>query len=205
MEPRVYISIPSRGGDVNWQVMEHIKLAAKRVSHFAINISVSGSSIASGRNESVKGMLGTKCTHLMFFGEEIVPPANAIVKLLAHDAPVASGCYPIYTQHGGAHLSVSSDWNKDSGAPIWMPDWFDGTAKTKYCKFGCTLIRRDVLEAIEFPWFVWHPDVDPDAGAAGRTDESMFLERTGEDALVDGRVRCWNSEKTAVSAMFAPA
>jgi len=183
--------------------MEHIKLAVGSVPMFGINISIIGNAITGARNVSVKTMLGTKCTHMVFFGETIVPPENCVAKLLKHDVPIASGCYPVYTG-AGTHLNVSYGWDEVGGTPKWMLYWFDGTVTTNYCMFGCVVIRREVLERLEFPWFVWHPDIDPDAHAMGRTDESLFLERAKEDALVDGKVRCWNNERIPISATYPP-
>jgi hypothetical protein len=95
-------------------------------------------------------------THMLTLEDDIVPPADAISKLLACDAPVA---YSLYCWRRVGHpWSLYRILFEDSGAS-WIKDRpleAERLARNGEVRdvmglgLGCTLIRRDVLEQIAF-------------------------------------------------------
>lgn len=88
-------------------------------------------------------------THVFFIDSDIVPPQDALKKMLELDADIATGVYPLFMSTG-VFWSVS-DKNDD-----WIPiikDLPKEPVETKSCGGGCLLIRREVLVDIKWPWF----------------------------------------------------
>lgn len=79
--------------------------------------------------------LATGADALWFVEEDVVPPDGALCALLDSDQPLAVVDYPV-----GEHPTQNCAYHAPSGEPLW-------------CGLGCTLIRREVLERLERPWF----------------------------------------------------
>ena len=79
--------------------------------------------------------LGTGADLLWFVEEDTVPPSGALLDLIALAVPIAAIDYPV------------------GEAPSWACVARDREGHIYWCGLGCTLIRRQVFEAIERPWF----------------------------------------------------
>jgi hypothetical protein len=78
--------------------------------------------------------LATGADALWFVEEDMVPPADALVVSLARDEPIVAIDYPVGerpTQNCMLHVD----------GVVW------------WCGLGCTLVRREVFERLEQPWF----------------------------------------------------
>lgn len=90
------------------------------------------------RREMIEQALKTDCTHVLFVDTDVIPPVNTVERLLQHDLPLVSGYYcdtsgaPVNRLEGKAYL----------GKGVEAVDVFS---------MGLSLIRRDVLEKIEYP------------------------------------------------------
>lgn len=130
-----------------------------------------------GRNAIVQIQLeDPEVTHFFFLDSDTVPPMDALPRLMLMDRPVAVGITPIVV--GGTHC-----WNVGTD-PIWMPreeplpeepftvDHVGGTT---------LLIRREVMEAVGFPWFR--------AEWQRVSAEKVELCKEGEDVFFSRRIR----------------
>lgn len=96
---------------------------------------------------------------VFFLDDDMVFGSDVLMRLLAHNVPIVGGLYltrrpPYYSAAGwkdGDHAKFLSDEDMHSGRLLSV-DWV-GT--------GCLLIRKEVLDALEYPWFEAgriHPD-----------------------------------------------
>jgi len=115
--------------------------------------------ISLARNTAVKEFMEDKNnTHLFFVDSDVIPPIDVIPRLLKHDKMVVSGWYilrgnqqpSVFNQqkHGWEHVSRESLTKyKDKGLiPV------DGTGA------GCLMIKREVFDIINQPYFLETPD-----------------------------------------------
>lgn len=101
------------------------------------------------RNLGARCLLGGTGTHLLLVDPDVIPPDDALLRLLAADAPVAAGLHPITPPGGGLRLSAAHVVGDDPTRVRWI----DAPARTAeehdVVGLGCTLIRRDVIEALD--------------------------------------------------------
>lgn len=127
------------------------------------------------RNTAVNAMLteGHGVTHIMFVDCDTVPPDGALDKLLAADKDIISGVYPIYSADGRPTTMADCDGGGHKVAAVsveegpfmelldWPPTkWYEDKITVAKDPFevtgvggGCLLIKRKVLEGMEWPWF----------------------------------------------------
>lgn len=89
--------------------------------------------IPDSQNSLVGKALQDNPTHLWFVEEDTVPPTNALRDLLAQDADVACIDYGV-----GGYSCLTRDKN---------------TSEILWCGLGCTLIKREVFEPLDKPYF----------------------------------------------------
>jgi len=141
------------------------------------------------RNQAVSMFLAKgSWTHLFFLDSDVEPPLDAIDRLLALEAPVATGLYPLMLREGLRWAVL----NKDAGGVYRCRkalDFVDAPFQVDGAGAGCLLIRRDILSDMSWPYFRW------DLTAPGRkTGEDVFfskkLNASGVRITVDPTVLC---------------
>lgn len=95
--------------------------------------------------------------YMLFVDDDTTIPPDTIARLLAVDKPIVSGVQPLWMHE----ILVANVKLPDgpNGEPAAWPDWISWARPAEpfrigFCGFGCILIRRDVFEAIGYPWFV---------------------------------------------------
>lgn len=106
-----------------------------------------GNQIARGRNRAAYAMYGS---FVLFVDSDVVPTPDALPRLWAHGVPiVAAVCherYPPFDIAATRSLEPPAKWTvAELPARGLLPVPAVGAA--------CLLIRREVLEAVEAPWF----------------------------------------------------
>ena len=109
------------------------------------------------RNSLVKEALKEpKVTHLMWIDSDIVfenpgDPNQAIANLIAADVPIVSGVYRARKKDGFCY----SMWIEVPSGFVPVEQWSGNFIEVSVVGFGCTLVKREVFEAIPYPWFEW--------------------------------------------------
>lgn len=159
--------------------------------------------IASCRNKAVAEFLGGPYSHLWFIDDDVGVQPDALELLLGADAPIVAGCYPSVKRFSDcstwAYLTV-----KDGAG--WRRKWFDGTVEVTGAGTGCMLIRREVLEALGFPWFVWRQTLNATGGIDRVSDDIDFCERAGQlgfKIMAHGNVRCSHTKAFDVANLIS--
>ena len=103
------------------------------------------------RNSCVEQFLKTDCTHLLFWDSDTIADANAIKILLAHDKPVTSA---VIYKKGGDHAPCFGYWDEASRTyRTPTPFQYDKLIQVDIVGTGFLLIKREVFERVEYPWF----------------------------------------------------
>lgn len=143
-EPRVVIAVPLAGPMIYWQTVAGI-LEMKKPSRSDLMV-FQGALVDRARNILVERMLDHPMapTHIFFLDADIVPPADALKRLLRAHRPIVSGIYRKRLPPYEPMAFVG-----------WKPISLKGPRirKVDVVGAGCLLIQRDVFEKMPPPWF----------------------------------------------------
>ena len=143
---------------VGLSTAEHIR-RAEFLPHFlgltkpngTLIITVHGQSPATSRNTIVEQAIENECTHIFFLDDDMIPPPDTLVKLLAHDKDIVSALYLLRTY---PHYPAFFDEAFDNGFCRYT--FLDGKEKTLTkgvnAGLGAVLIKTDVFRHMEKPW-----------------------------------------------------
>jgi hypothetical protein len=130
------------------------------------------------RNYVVREFLKRDYTHVFMVDSDEAIPIDAVERLLNLNAPLATGCYPakcdnsikwaLSMRGSDGHYRLL-DKLTDSSAPFVVDA---GGA-------GCLLIRRDVFDAIKWPWFRWIENED----GSQMSEDIYFFSKCNEAGL----------------------
>ena len=121
-----------------------------------------------------------EASHIFFIDDDMVVPPNAIVKLLSHDVPIVGG---LYFGRNAPHLPIAYRYVLDNQ---WIPitEFCAGLQVVDAVGFGCTLIKREVFEKMERPYFEF----------SDKMGEDMYFceqaKKLGYTILLDADVSC---------------
>ncbi len=131
-------------------------------------------------------------THVYFVDTDVVPPTHCLDNLLALDADICTGLYPLYLLEHGFTWSVTDvDRNSLSMYEPLPTEPFE----TKSAGAGCLLIRRQVLEDIGWPYFkmIYQPKWENDGNAIKSMEDMYFFDKAiecGYKIIADPREVC---------------
>lgn len=136
--------------------------------------------------------LSVPWTHLYWHDSDMVPPLDIIPRLLAHDAPVASG---LYNRRGDQDLClcVFKRFGRLPGEELGDTvieeiEVVDGLARMAGAGTGCMLVKREVLQDFPFRDPEWYPAEGPGEDVRW----CMDLDEAGIPVLVDWNLPCWH-------------
>lgn len=158
MKPKILIGLPTMSSVHVHLMLLIVKWIADARAGGEYNLSiyptVSVQPVDNARNEIVREFLASDCTHLLFIDSDTVPPIDAITKLLALNKPIATGVTPI-VEFNEETDEFYRKWNVvDQNDTHVQPN--TGIVKAKGAGSSCILIRREVFEAMEAPWYRFH-------------------------------------------------
>ncbi len=102
-------------------------------------------SIVQQRNDLVKRGLQTNATHFVFVDWDVIPPVDAIQILHRHDKDIVGGVYYSKDEFDKPMILKKKD----------KYEFYQGKGleKVDVLSAGLTLVKREVYEKIEFPWY----------------------------------------------------
>lgn len=145
------------------------------------------------RNVGAMKALESNATHVFYLDSDVIPPRDAVIRLLAHNQPIISGMY--------------CRRSPPAAVPVMIKDnqWITQFPKGKLIEVdmvgaGCLLIQRDVLANLppQRPgkhWFDWRVDL-PDLQEKGLrplSEDFTLCEHArkhGYKILVDTSIQC---------------
>lgn len=167
-------------------------------------ITISGLPFDHARNVACQECLNRGCEYLFFLDSDVVPPPDAVLRLLNHRKPIISG---MYCRRSPPHA-----------VPVMMRDhqWVteipnlhaneNPVIEVELVGAGCMLIHRSLLQAMlkvqppqrpGKPWFDWRSDLQGvippgEAMSEDFTFCKAIRERLGVPVLVDTSIRCFH-------------
>ncbi len=162
--------------------------------------------VGEGRNNMVKRFLEDPSYQsfrwLMFWDDDVLPPADGLMRLLrwTEEHKVISGLYhtkgeppqPLMYRKGKGQFGSEVTWATMLPGLDWIPE---DPVEVDGCGMGFALIEREVLEAIEPPWFKTRCEITEEGGQLLGTEDLYFCAKLREalplvKPLVDTSVRC---------------
>lgn len=187
IEGAVFIAMPSRGIVPIDLFVAYMGLIKPR--HYFLTTNEIPIDVA--RNSLVANFLVKRpeATHVLFWDDDVLPPRDALLRLWAHNEAIVSGLYfrkappheplmsvKVVSPTGITGMSPFIHWEEDKSYYV------DGVG------MGFCLIRRDVFQNIEHPWFefgTWSEDYmfcekAQEAGYKIKIDTSIKLQHVAD-------------------------
>lgn len=171
-----------------------LSLATLTKPMFASYIPISPDSMEVGeaRNECVERAREAGAEHILFIDYDVMPPPNALVRLLSHKLPIVGGVY-----HSKSVPSYPLLWVK--GWPGAFEDYEAGDLVSVHgMGMGCTLIRMDVFDKMEKPYFKTIPgyvNENPSVVLPHMTEDTYFCDKArkaGFDVVADTGIQAYH-------------
>lgn len=125
------------------------------------------------REQCVELFLASSHSHLFFIDSDVVPPPDALERMLATERPLVTGIYPIMV---GRTLCAAVARRVGPDAYGFFHDFPDEPFEADAAGLGCCLIAREVFERVPAPWFRFVSR--PDGHQTG--EDIWFFERCAE-------------------------
>jgi len=154
-----------------------------KIQHYNIR----GTNAVSARNSCVYEMLQGDYTHLLFFDSDMAFPENTLQKLLDHDKDIVGGFYVRKREEFAP--TVFKLGERPEGK--FVTEWINDFKEVEAIGTGCLLIKREVFENIECPWFEYKWNGSPDGKMI--TEDLVFCEKAkeaGYKIYCDGTIKC---------------
>lgn len=153
--PKVCLGIPTMGEVNTLLLVTIVSWIAEAFNTGLYNLSiyptVNVQPVDNARNQIVKFFLESDCTHLLFVDADTIPPLDALKRLLAHDKPIISALTPIIELNEETN-DYWRKWNAvDETDQHMKPN--TGTRMCKGAGASCILIKREVFEQLEAPYY----------------------------------------------------
>jgi hypothetical protein len=152
------------------------------------------------RNGLVRIFLAGDWTHLFFLDSDVEPPLDCIERLLALNAPLAGGCYPLFMQQGLRWALLNADSDRLYRLLEWLPS-LDKPFEVDAGGAGCLLIRREVFDKVKWPWFKWFEHED---GTQESEDVFFFRKANAADlrVIIDPQIICNHFKKINITDLM---
>lgn len=155
---------------------------------------VAGMPYDMGRNSIAQRALDVGATHVFMLDTDVIPPPDAVLRLLAHNQPIISGMYCRRSKPHGIPVMLKNGQ--------WIVDYPKGkTIEVDLVGAGCLLIETKTLRSLPpispergKQWFDWRVDMGSllPPGEALSEDFAFCLHarRNGYKILVDTSIEC---------------
>jgi len=157
--PKVLIGLPTMSSIHIWLAITIMSWVAENKVSVRVYPTLNVQPVDNARNAIVEEFLhgeAKDCTHLFFIDSDTIPPQDAIYKLLAHNKDIVSGITAIVDHDEKLKDNESGGYYKKWNC-VGMDEKHvkphTGLLPVKGAGGSCLLIKREVFEKIEEPYF----------------------------------------------------
>lgn len=129
-------------------------------------------------------------THILFVDYDVLPRSNTLKRLLEHDKDIVSGVYPTI-QKFKLHWCLSRE---EQFKLMEINDLPNNPFKVHVAANGMLLVKTEVFDNIEWPYWKTCHEKDPETGESLKTGADIyFFEKAraaGYDLWVDPKIKC---------------
>ncbi len=148
-----------------------------------------GTPIDMARNEIIKSAQTNGVEWVFFLDTDVVPPPDAIIRLLNHNLPIVSGVY--WTRALPLEPAV---WREVPNGKQAIPFTPGQMIEADFIGSGCLLIHMSVFDKIEKPYFEWTLSFkDPNDFGKGTSEDFDWCKKVrarGYSIKVDTSIQC---------------
>lgn len=152
---KVVIAIPTKDGNIHARLVQNI---IPQLKDHLFMIIAGVSPVAHARNRIVEAFLKTDATHLWMIDHDVIPPADALEKMIRANKPVVTAVTPMLDNNN----LTSNIFADNTGVPLSMQE-IEKHAKKKHnlvikgATASCVLIERSVFQKLSAPYFaeIW--------------------------------------------------
>jgi len=176
---RVHVALFTPGYPYVDAVLRAVRLSQRPGASLSRSI---GEPLAPHRDRLARWLLESDATHALLLEGDVVPPEDALDRLLLVRAPVVTAVYPQWVDD-----RLSSNVQSTTDA-TWTDRVPSAVFAVRRCLLGCVLVHRDVFLKIPAPWFL-----STMTGTGLLPDDQWFCDavrRAGFGIRCDGRVMC---------------
>lgn len=165
-ESKVFIIVTSLNAHIHAELVGRLITWARRGAFISCILGVSP--VDHARNEAVRTFIKPEFgnyTHFMFVDDDTIPPPDAVSKLLALNADIATGVTPIMRKDEENKIYTTTNCFtsiENDGEFINMEtvEENSGIHEVLRCGASCLMLSRKAIETIGDPWFkiTWTPD-----------------------------------------------
>lgn len=165
----------------------------------------SGMPFDHARNTAVERTLENGFEWCFFLDDDVIPPADAIIKLVGRGEDIISG---LYYRRAEPIVPVMITENGDER--VWVTNFKQGDVlDVDMVGSGCLLIHRRVFEKVPKPWFEWLLDRYDIPEKRRCSEDFAFCRKTKEHGFkikVDTGVACRHAGLGAseIGGIFKP-
>ncbi len=150
---------------------------------------LSGMPFDHARNTGCLKTLELGFDYCFFLDDDIIPPPDAILRLMSHNLPIVSG---IYYRRNNPICPVMM--RNVPGGKQWVSEYaIPDLIEVDYVGAGCLLIHANVLKTMPQPWFDWRCDRFDLPETERMSEDFAFCENAkkyGYKTFVDTSVQC---------------
>ncbi|MBO7685576.1 MAG: hypothetical protein J6V72_04290 [Kiritimatiellae bacterium] len=182
---RILIEVPTYDGRISQATSESL-WRLSTLGHDVDYKPRSGYGCAMARNRIAADALNARYDYVLMVDNDISLPQDALKCLLEHDADVALGYYlNRYSRGEGRYTTLYKTglgWRMYEDSELKeLRDAGKHAIAVKGGGLGCALIKTEVFEHLEFPWFEWKDLGYEDGWAPSVYECSDRFDSGGED------------------------
>jgi len=148
----ISICIPSKGiTDPAFAVaLRLLQLPLEKEDRYEV-LQVSGADVAVARNNLAGRAAGD---YILFIDDDVLLPTDALVKLISHNKDIICGLYYSRQEPFFPQIYYKNKESKDRYDAVFEPE---GLIEIDACGGGCLLIKKEVFDKLEKPYFHYIP------------------------------------------------
>jgi hypothetical protein len=147
---KIFVATPlAKNGRLHIETADYCSVVAKRNDVDWGHVCIMGPELARNILIEDHSYFRTDWTHIMFIDSDVVPPPYSFQRLIDLDADFVVPLVPIYLKEG-VYWQVTDE--NDNMIPM-HEELPDEPFETQSAGAGCILVRKEVLEEMEWPYF----------------------------------------------------